>query len=56
MAERENSPALKVTTPSHREIVVLADTGERLLANEHTKRAYLGHRHGPPTPEREPTR
>jgi branched-chain amino acid transport system ATP-binding protein len=23
--------------------IVLADTGERLLTNEHTKRAYLGH-------------
>ena len=56
MAGRKNSPALEVTTPSDREIVVLADTGERLLTNERTKRAYLGHRHGPPVPEREPTR
>ena len=56
MAGRKNSPALAVTTPSDREIVALADTGEQLLTNEHTKRAYLGHRHGPPTPEREPTR
>jgi branched-chain amino acid transport system ATP-binding protein len=36
--------------------IVLADTGERLLTNEHTKRAYLGHRQGPPTPEREAAR
>ena len=56
MAERKNSPDLEVTTPSDRKIVVLADTGERLLTNERTKRAYLRDRHGPPTPEREPSR
>jgi branched-chain amino acid transport system ATP-binding protein len=36
--------------------IVLADTGERLLTDEHTKRAYLGHRQGPPTPEPEAAR